>query len=158
MFAANDLLALAILQALVLAGIRVPEDIALIGYDDISFAALASVPLSSVRQPAYQMGRRAMDLLAAAMQRDAAGGDAEGRSASQQVVFMPELAARASSLRPAGDEPGGHAPGRACRVGRPGAVCARTQGVRGQANKPVRRRFSGPARSSRPRTARAARP
>ena len=102
-FAANDLLALAILQALVLAGIRVPEDIALIGYDDISFAALASVPLSSVRQPAYQMGRRAMDLLAAAMQRDAAGGDAEGRSASQQVVFMPELAARASSLRPAGD-------------------------------------------------------
>ena len=103
MFAANDLLALAILQALVLAGIRVPEDIALIGYDDISFAALASVPLSSVRQPAYQMGRRAMDLLAAAMQRDAAGGDAEGRSASQQVVFMPELAARASSLRPAGD-------------------------------------------------------
>ena len=52
MFAANDLLALAILQALVLAGIRVPEDIALIGYDDISFAALASVPLSSVRQPA----------------------------------------------------------------------------------------------------------
>ncbi len=93
-FAANDLLALAILQALILAGIRVPEDVAVIGYDDIAFAALASVPLSSVRQPSYQMGRRAMELLAAAM----ASGD-ERRSTSQQVVFMPELAARASTMR-----------------------------------------------------------
>jgi LacI family transcriptional regulator len=93
-FAANDLLALAILQALILAGIRVPTDIAVIGYDDIAFAALAGVPLSSIRQPSYQMGRRAMELLAGAMQ-----ADAESRATSQQVVFMPELAARASTLR-----------------------------------------------------------
>jgi len=94
-FAANDLLALAILQALLLAGIRVPEDVAVIGYDDIAFAALASVPLSSIRQPAYQMGRRAMELLAATMQ----AGDEADDSISQQVVFMPELEARASTLR-----------------------------------------------------------
>ncbi len=93
-FAANDLLALAILQALTLAGIRVPDEVAVIGYDDIAFAALAGVPLSSIHQPSYQMGRRAMELLAATMQ---AGGDS--RTASQQVVFMPELAARASTLR-----------------------------------------------------------
>ena len=93
-FAANDLVALAILQALLLAGIRVPEDVAVIGYDDISFAALAGVPLSSIRQPSYQMGRRAMELLAVAMQE----GD-DGQTASRQVVFMPELAARASTSR-----------------------------------------------------------
>lgn len=93
-FAANDLLGLAILQALLLAGIRVPEDVAVIGYDDISFAALAAVPLSSIRQPSYQMGRKAMELLAAAME---AGDDAG--AASRQVVFIPELAARASTLR-----------------------------------------------------------
>jgi LacI family transcriptional regulator len=92
-FAANDLLALAILQALLLAGIRVPEDVAVIGYDDIAFASLASVPLSSIRQPAYQMGRRAMELLAGMIQ----AGDAD--AVSQQVVFMPELEARASTLR-----------------------------------------------------------
>ena len=95
-FAANDLVALAILQALLLAGIRVPEDVAVIGYDDIDFAALAGVPLSSIRQPSYQMGRRAMELLAEAMQ---AGDDSQ--SASRQVVFMPELAARASTARSA---------------------------------------------------------
>lgn len=93
-FAANDLLALAILQALLLAGIRVPEDVALIGYDDIGFAALASVPLSSVRQPSYQMGRRAMELLAVGM----LGGD-ESSTTAQHVVFVPELAARASTRR-----------------------------------------------------------
>jgi len=93
-FGANDLVALAILQALLLAGIRVPEDVAVIGYDDIDFAALAGVPLSSIRQPSYQMGRRAMELLAVAM----ADGE-EAQAASRQVVFMPELAARASTGR-----------------------------------------------------------
>lgn len=93
-FAANDLLALALLQTLTLAGIRVPDDIAIIGYDDIAFAALAGVPLSSIRQPSYQMGRRAMELLAGAI-----AGGGESRDASQQVVFVPELAARASTRR-----------------------------------------------------------
>jgi LacI family transcriptional regulator len=93
-FAANDLVALAILQALLLAGIKVPDEVAVIGYDDIDFAALAGVPLSSVRQPSYQMGRRAMELLAVAMSEVN-----EAQSASRQVVFMPELAARASTAR-----------------------------------------------------------
>jgi LacI family transcriptional regulator len=93
-FAANDLLALAILQTLLLAGIRVPDEVAVIGYDDISFAALAAVPLSSVRQPSYQMGRRAMELLAGVMQDGAAA-----QGPLRQVVFMPELVARASTRR-----------------------------------------------------------
>ena len=45
------------------AGVRVPEDIAVIGYDDIEFASIAAVPLSSIRQPAPDMGRQAGELL-----------------------------------------------------------------------------------------------
>jgi LacI family transcriptional regulator len=62
-FAANDLVALGVLQALTLAGVRVPDDIAIIGYDDIDFAESAAIPLSSVRQPAQQMGTAAASLL-----------------------------------------------------------------------------------------------
>ena len=63
-FAANDLLAIGILQALMLpGGLRVPQDIALIGYDDIDFASASVVPLSSIRQPAGVIGRRAVELL-----------------------------------------------------------------------------------------------
>ncbi len=44
-------------------GIRVPDDVAIVGYDDIEFAAAAAVPLSSVRQPRHQIGRTAAQLL-----------------------------------------------------------------------------------------------
>lgn len=63
LFAANDLLALGLLQALSTGGIRVPEEMALVGYDDIAFAAGAAVPLTSVRQPTHAMGARAIELL-----------------------------------------------------------------------------------------------
>ncbi|MGW3407520.1 LacI family DNA-binding transcriptional regulator, partial [Streptomyces zhihengii] len=62
-FCANDLLALGVLQTMVGVGVRVPEDIAIVGYDDIEFAAAAAVPLTSVRQPAVSMGAMAAELL-----------------------------------------------------------------------------------------------
>ena len=61
-FAANDLAAIGLLQGFVTAGVAVPDDMAIIGYDDIAFAAAAAVPLSSIRQPrarARPPGRRA---------------------------------------------------------------------------------------------------
>ncbi|CAN5304488.1 LacI family DNA-binding transcriptional regulator [soil metagenome] len=88
-FAANDLIALGALQAFTRAGIRVPDDIALIGYDDIEFAASAAIPLSSVRQPAWEVGRTATELLMAEVE----GGSGE----YQQVVFQPELVVREST-------------------------------------------------------------
>lgn len=90
-FAANDLLAFGVLQALTMLGdIRVPNDVALIGYDDIDFAAAAVVPLSSIRQPSALIGSTAVDLLL----REAAGGD---DFKTEQIVFQPELVARAST-------------------------------------------------------------
>ncbi|WP_203137860.1 LacI family DNA-binding transcriptional regulator [Microbacterium sp. JZ31] len=88
-FAANDLIALGVLQALVQAGVAVPDDVALIGYDDIDFAAAAAVPLSSIRQPSRTMGATALALLV-----DEA---ADPSLASREVVFEPELVVRAST-------------------------------------------------------------
>jgi LacI family transcriptional regulator len=90
-FAANDLLAMGVLQALMMQGsVRVPDEVALIGYDDIDFASAAVVPLSSIRQPASLIGYTAVDLLL----KEAERGEEFER---QQVVFQPELVVRAST-------------------------------------------------------------
>jgi LacI family transcriptional regulator len=91
-FCANDLLALGVLRTLVQSGVKVPADVALIGYDDIEFSAAAAVPLSSVRQPTYQLGRIATELLLEECD------DPDGH-AHQQVMFQPELVVRDSSRR-----------------------------------------------------------
>jgi LacI family transcriptional regulator len=88
---ANDLLALGLLQTLYAAGVRVPEDIALVGYDDIEFAAAAAVPLTSVRQPAGLLGRTAADLLLDEITADGAP------HAHRRIVLQPELVVRDSS-------------------------------------------------------------
>jgi len=89
-FCANDLIALGLLQAMTRLGLRVPEDVAIVGYDDIEFAAAAAVPLSSVRQPRHQLGRTAAQLL---LEEAAETGTHEHR----QVIFEPELEVRRSS-------------------------------------------------------------
>ena len=87
-FAANDLLAVGVLQAFALmADVRVPDDIALIGYDDIDFAAATVVPLSSIRQPAHLIGYTAVDLLL----KDLA--DPDGRARAHRA--LPAGAGRA---------------------------------------------------------------
>jgi LacI family transcriptional regulator len=91
-FAANDLMAIGALQAFVMLGsMHVPDDVAIVGYDDIDFARGAVVPLTSVRQPASLIGRTAVEMLLA----EADDGVEPGR----QVVFTPELIVRASSRR-----------------------------------------------------------
>jgi len=62
-FAANDMLALGAMTAFIRAGIRIPDDIALVGYDDDNYAAMAVVPLTTIRQPSYDMGHRAAEIL-----------------------------------------------------------------------------------------------
>lgn len=90
-FCGNDLVAVGLLQQCVTRGIRVPEELAIVGYDDIDFAAAAAVPLTSVRQPRKDLGRTAAELLL----DEALNPDHE----HQQVLFTPELVARASTRR-----------------------------------------------------------
>jgi LacI family transcriptional regulator len=90
-FCANDLLAIGVLQALTLInGVRVPEDIALVGYDDIDFARSAVVPLTSVRQPTRDIGVAAIDLLVDA------GEDRDDDP--EHVLFQPHLVIRESTV------------------------------------------------------------
>lgn len=62
-FAANDVAAIELIRAANTRGIRVPEDLSVIGFDDIPAAIAMTPPLTTVRQPLEQMGRAAVDLL-----------------------------------------------------------------------------------------------
>jgi LacI family transcriptional regulator len=95
-FAANDLMAVGLLQAFSMINrLSVPEDIALVGYDDIDFASAAVVALTSVRQPSNLIGRTAVDLMLA----EVAAREAGEEPVHEQVVFQPELVVRDSSRR-----------------------------------------------------------
>ena len=91
-FAANDQLALGLLQSFTVSGVSVPEDIALIGFDDIDFASQSSIPLSSIRQPRQLIGERAAELMFDEI-------DNALDHTHQQIVFTPQLVARKSSRR-----------------------------------------------------------
>ncbi|MFC0629428.1 LacI family DNA-binding transcriptional regulator [Kribbella deserti] len=88
-FCANDLLALGLLQQCVRLGLRVPGDLAIVGYDDIEFAEAAAVPLTSVRQPRQLLGKTAAELLL----DEASNPDHE----HQRLTFTPELIVRTST-------------------------------------------------------------
>lgn len=64
-FCANDLLALGTIRAAHRLGLRVPTDVAIVGYDDLEFVSELNPALTTVRQPKYELGRRAVELLAA---------------------------------------------------------------------------------------------
>ena len=87
---ANDLLALGVLRVLERHGLRVPDDLALVGYDDVDFARSLSVPLTTVRQDKYLLGRQAAELLL-----DELGEENHEHS---EVLLTPELVVRASTV------------------------------------------------------------
>ncbi|WP_457190530.1 LacI family DNA-binding transcriptional regulator [Nocardioides sp. P5_E3] len=88
-FCANDLVALGLLQHAIASGTRVPEDLAIVGYDDIDFAGAAAVPLSSVSQPRAELGRTAARLLVEEA--------SDPSHAHRQALFQPALVARRST-------------------------------------------------------------
>jgi LacI family transcriptional regulator len=91
-FCANDLLALGLLQQLT-NRVRIPEDFAIVGYDDIDFAASAAVPLTSIRQPRRELGEEATRMLIDEVASAAT-------HVHRQMVFDPELVIRQSSDHP----------------------------------------------------------
>lgn len=87
---ANDLLALGAIRSLAAHGLVVPRDVSVVGYDDIEFAANAAVPLTSVRQPKYEMGYSAAKLVIAECEDPTT-------HAHQRVQFQPQLVIRDST-------------------------------------------------------------
>jgi DNA-binding LacI/PurR family transcriptional regulator len=62
-FAANDAVAFGVLKAAVEYGVRIPEDVSLIGFDNVDFAAIVHPPLTTIHQSKYEMGQAAVDIL-----------------------------------------------------------------------------------------------
>ena len=92
-FVANDLAAMGALEALAGAGLRVPEDVSLVGYDDIITSHSARVALTTVAQPSVEMGRTAVDLLVERLDK--------GRTEARHIVLSPQLVVRGSTTAPA---------------------------------------------------------
>ncbi|MGQ4486084.1 LacI family transcriptional regulator [Streptomyces sp. 372A] len=92
-FCANDLMALGVMQTAFDAGVRVPDDLAVVGYDDIEFAEASLIPLTSVRHPAAEIGRLAAQLLL----QEIEGFDAAPEHQHTGIVLQPELVVRRSS-------------------------------------------------------------
>lgn len=88
LFVGNNLMTLGALEAIHSRGIRVPEQLSIIGFDDMLWAASLNPPLTTVRQPGYEIGRQAAELL---LQRIA-----EPSRPPTVVVCQPELVLRAS--------------------------------------------------------------
>jgi LacI family transcriptional regulator len=85
---ANDLLALALEATLIRRGISIPSQFAIVGYDDIDTAELAPIPLTTVRQPQYDLGRVAAQLVLDL---------ADGNETAAIESFVPELVIRATT-------------------------------------------------------------
>jgi len=88
LFAANNQLALGVMESIHMHKLHVPDDVAVATFDDAPWAKLLDPPLTAVRQPSYEMGRRAAELL---FDRIAS----PGRPAAL-VVLQPKLIVRAS--------------------------------------------------------------
>jgi DNA-binding LacI/PurR family transcriptional regulator len=89
-FAASDLMAAGALKTLREAGLEVPGDVAVVGFEDSPIAASTSPPLSSVRQPTEEMGREMARLLVAAI--------GERQQVPRTVILATELVVRESSV------------------------------------------------------------
>jgi LacI family transcriptional regulator len=89
-FTYSDLLAIGALKALKEAKLKVPKDIALVGYDDIEFSSLLEVPLTTVHQPKYRIGEEGAKIIINRIEKK----DSEGL---QRIVLKPELVIREST-------------------------------------------------------------
>jgi LacI family transcriptional regulator len=89
-FCFNDIAAIGAIRALKEAGLRVPEDVSVVGFDDILSAAYSTPSLTTVRQPLTEMGKRGAEIL---LERIAN----RGKESPAEVVMSPELVVREST-------------------------------------------------------------
>jgi DNA-binding LacI/PurR family transcriptional regulator len=88
-FVSSDEMAFGVVRALTEMGRRVPDDVSVVGMDDIALARYATPPLTTVRQPFAEMGRIAVEHVIALID--------DPEAARETIVIQPELQVRASS-------------------------------------------------------------
>jgi LacI family transcriptional regulator len=87
-FVASDMMAIGAMRAMREAGVRVPEDVAVVGFDDLPQAARTEPPLTTVRQPTYRLGATTVDSLLDLIECP--------NSSPRRIVLPTELVVRAS--------------------------------------------------------------
>lgn len=92
--AGNDLMALGCYDAFVDRGLRCPDDVSVVGFNDMPFADWFSPPLTTVRIPHYEIGTQAAALLLELL------GDGDDKTAHKQVLLQPTLVVRKSTAPP----------------------------------------------------------
>ena len=90
-FCYNDMTALGVLRSARMHGVRVPEDVSLVGFDDLFIASYTQPQLTTVRQPMQKMGRMAMESLLDLM---------SGEPSAEAVKLPAELIVRESTSPP----------------------------------------------------------
>lgn len=96
-FACNDRAAIGALGALHQRGVRVPEDMSVVGYDGISLGALPQIDLTTVSQPRFEMGRSAVGIILERIR--------DQRTEARRVVLPPQLIIRGTTAPPARRRP-----------------------------------------------------
>jgi LacI family transcriptional regulator len=90
LFVYNDSMAMGAMKAVREAGLAIPQEVGVVGYDDIVYSSLLEVPLTTIRQPSYRIGEKATEILFDRIQ-------SEHETVPQHVIFEPELMIRESS-------------------------------------------------------------
>lgn len=93
LFVTNNLMTVGAMQALAELGVRIPDDVSLVGFDDMDWYPIASPPITAVSQPAFEIGRRAAQELLVL-----AGGTRRRRP--RTILLQTELIVRASTAAP----------------------------------------------------------
>jgi LacI family transcriptional regulator len=87
-FATNDYMALGVYQAILEEGLRIPEDVALIGFNDIEFSSMRGIELTTIGQKKFEMGAIAVEMLVEKIEK---GDD---RPSAKEIFLVPELIIR----------------------------------------------------------------
>lgn len=88
-FATNNLMTLGVLEALNKHDLRIPDDISIVGFDDLPWAKAISPPLTAVKQPAYEMGQKAAELFFKRVE--------DPSREAEEIVLEPKLVIREST-------------------------------------------------------------
>ncbi|GFP35587.1 LacI family transcriptional regulator, partial [Candidatus Hakubella thermalkaliphila] len=88
LFVANNVMTIGALLAIRERGLSIPDDISVVGFDDMDWAVLANPPLTTVAQPTYEMGVKAMELLIRQMHKE--------KIDQKEILLSPELRVRES--------------------------------------------------------------
>jgi LacI family transcriptional regulator len=106
-FAGNDQMALGLLRALQERGTRVPDDISVVGFDDIPEAGFLLPPLTTIRQDFDEVGRRSMALLLDLLEAGHGGAVASPAPVPPTLVLRQSTATRNASPRGRSPDPAG---------------------------------------------------